>query len=323
MAKNSSGHGRFVIAGLGFGVALGVAFGALVVAPAGSNDGEALTGGKKELAQAQQDAQIAEAQADTADSMVAQLTETTVEDTLHDRPVLVVRTRDAADADVDAVTWLLGKAGAIDAGVIELSGAFTSQDGADKLKTIVTNTLPAGAQLSEERLDPGTHAGEALGSALMLAPLSGEPQATEDERKALLEGLKDAQYIDYEAGTIRPAQIVVVITGDSDGSGDEEFGSQVIANFVQAMENRGNGVVLAGRVDAAEDTGAIGLVRETEEGRGDGDRPASTVDSLDREWARLATVLAAREQLDGDSGHYGAAESAEAAAPAVPEGEPD
>ena len=59
---------------------------------------------------------------------------------------------------------MLNQAGAIDAGTITLEDSFFSQDGADQLKSIVANTLPAGAQLSETQLDPGTHAGEALGA---------------------------------------------------------------------------------------------------------------------------------------------------------------
>ena len=53
----------------------------------------------------------------------------------------------------------------------------------------------------------------------------------------------------------------------------------------------------------------MGLVRAEETG-------VSTVDSVDRAVGRMATVLAVREQLEGESGAYGSAESAEAASPA-------
>lgn len=318
MAKKTSGRGGFLVAGLGFGVAVGVLAGALVIAPATHSGGEALTGSRAELEQAQREAEISEAQAKTADAVVAELGRASIEGVLADRPVLLVRTADARDEDADAVSDLLRKAKATDAGRITLTGKFTAQDGADELKTIVTNTLPAGAQLSEDHLDPGTHFGEALGSALMLARDSGKSQASEEERATLLETLAQAGFVQYEKETIRPAQVMVVVSGGSEGAGEEGFSAQVVSNFVQAVQTRGNGVVLAGLVGSAADTGAIGLTRQAVPA---GERGVSTVDSVDRDFGRIATVLAAREQLDGDSGAYGAAASAEAATPPVPKKE--
>ncbi len=206
------------------------------------------------------------------------------------------------------VEKLLADAGAVKAGTITLAEKFLTAEGADQLKSIVANTLPAGTQLSEDRLDPGLHAGEALGSALMLAPDSGDEQASSEERGLLLRALRDAGFLDYEDGTILPAQVAVVITGGTDGN--QGIAARTLADFVGALASRGNGAVLAGRIHTAADTGAIGLVRAT------ADNGVSTVDSVDRAVGRMATVLAVREQLAGENGSYGSAESAEAASPA-------
>ena len=317
MAKNKQGRTGVLIAGLGFGVAVGVALGALVIAPNSPDGGH--TSAAADDGASEQEVAVAEAQASSADAVVSELAGKSVAGTLTDRPVLVLRTADAADEDVDGISRLLREADAVEAGTITLTEKFTDQQGADKLKTIVTNTLPTGAQLSEEHLDPGTHAGQALGSALMLAPDSGEPQANDDEREALLGALADAGYLEYERGTIRPAQVVVVVTGGADGAGETGFGAQVVSNLVEAMQERGNGVVLAGRIGSASDTGAIGLTRAAGQGDEGADRAPSTVDSVDRSWGRIATVLAVAEQLEGRSGAYGSAESAEAATPQVPD----
>ncbi len=314
MARNSSGVGGWLVAGLGFGVAAGVALGALVIAPNipdGDSTGPSVSQG--DVDGAREDAEIAEAQAASADSVIAELADDAVEGALTDRPVMVMHSASALPEDVDAVAGLLDASGAVDAGRITLGESFFTQAGADQLKSIVANTLPAGAQLSTENLDPGTHAGEAMGSALMLNPESGEEQATSDERALLLTTLRDSGFVDYEDGTILPAQIVVLVVGDSDGAGEDSFAARNVASFARALDSRGNGAVLSGRIRTAADTGPVGLIRADEQAA----EAVSTVDSVDRAWGRMATVLAAREQLDGEAGAYGSAASAEAATPAL------
>lgn len=306
MARGS-GRTGWLIGGLGFGVAAGVLLGTLVIAP---NMPEGSGPSPQELEAANVRADIAEAQAASSDSVVGELAASAVEGALADRPVLVIRTADAVGEDVAGVEKLLADAAAIDAGTLTLGEEFFSSAGADQLKAIVATTLPAGAQLSEDRLDPGLHAGEALGSALMLNPETGEEQATSEERALLLRALRDAGYLDYEDGTILPAQVIVVVTGDSDGGGEAGLAARNLADFVGALDSRGNGVVLAGRIRSASDTGAVGLVRANP---GNG---VSTVDSVDRAVGQMAAVLSVREQLAGETGSYGSAESAEAATPA-------
>lgn len=310
MARGS-GKAGWLVGGLGFGVAAGVLLGTLVIAP-NMPEGSGPSAGvpTEELAAAETRADIAEAQAASSDSVVGELAAAAVEGVLADRPVLVVRTADAAGEDVAGVEKLLADAAAVPAGTLTLGGEFFSPAGADQLKAIVANTLPAGAQLSEDRLDPGLHAGEALGSALLLNPETGEQQATEDERALLLRALRDAGFLDYEDGTILPAQVIVVVTGDSDGGGDTGLAARNLADFVAALDTRGNGAVLAGRIRTASDTGAVGLLRANP------DNGVSTVDSVDRAVGQMAAVLAVREQLAGETGAYGSAESAEAATPA-------
>lgn len=302
---STSGRVGWLIGGIGFGIAAGVALGTLVIAP---NMPESSSSGAAELGEATERADIAEAQAASADSVVGELAAGAVTGTLGERPVLVFRTADAVEEDVAGVEKLLSDAGAVDAGTITLAERFLTSEGADELKSIVANTLPAGARLSEDRLDPGLHAGEALGSALLLEPESGEEQASSEERGLLLRALRDAGFIDYEDGTILPAQVAVIITGDDDGSSG--LAARTLADFVAALDGRGNGAVLAGRIHTAADTGVVGLVRAA------ADNGVSTVDSVDRAVGRMATVLAVREQLEGETGSYGSAESAEAASPA-------
>lgn len=313
MAKKTAGRAGFWWAGLGWGVAAGVALGALVLAPNMPGTGSSATGEQdtQALAAAEQTAEINAAQAQVSDDAVGQLIPAAVTDTLDQRPVLVMSTADAAPEDLEAVQWLLGAAAADDAGHISLTEKFLDQNAADELKTLVTSTLPAGAQLSEGTLNAGTHAGEALGSALMLDPETAEPLASSEDRALVLQTLRDAGFIDYPDGTILPAQVIIVITGGNDGSGEGAFAAETLADFAVALDGRGNGAILSGRVEAAAEQGALGLIRTDETAAGN----VTTVDSLDREFARGATVLGVNEQLAGEAGAYGVTDEADAAMP--------
>ncbi|BAC18360.1 hypothetical protein HMPREF0290_1582 [Corynebacterium efficiens YS-314] len=307
----SRGRGAVFIAGIAFGVAAGTAFGTYVLAPNLPENSDPNAPSSAELAAAEETAAVNGVQADQADSIIGHIVEDLVAGQLQDRPVLLMHTTDAEQSDIDDVAWLLQRAGAINAGRIQLEEQFFNQDSADQLKSIVTNTLPAGAQLSETQLDPGTHAGEALGAGLMLNPESGEPQASTAERALLLGALRDTGYINYEDGTILPGQVVVLVTGDSDGTGESSYAAESQSLFARALDSRGSGVVVAGRIHTAADTGVIGRLRANP----DAVANVSTVDSVGRTWGKMATVLSVRDELAGQSGAYGSAASAEAASP--------
>ncbi|ALC05789.1 hypothetical protein CDES_06875 [Corynebacterium deserti GIMN1.010] len=312
MAKRR-GKGAASIAALAFGAAAGIAFGTYVLAPNLPENVDPNAPTAADLVAAETQAEVNAVQADQADSIIDHIVEDVVAGTLTDRPVLVLRTADAEQADVDDISWLLRQAGAVDAGTVTLEEQFFAQDGADQLKSIVANTLPAGAQLSETQLDPGTHAGEALGAALLLNPENGEPLASTGERSLLLNVLRDSGFISYEDGTILPGQVIVLITGDSDGSGDSAFTAESQSLFARALDAQGSGVVVAGRIHTAADTGVIGRLRANP----DAAENVSTVDSIDRTWGKMATVLSVREELAGRAGAYGSAASADAASPSL------
>lgn len=301
-----------VITGLMLGIACGVVFGTFVLGPnlpGGSNqenaDAVAL------LDKAREDADINKAQAKTVDKYIASIAESAVAGRLVDRSVLVISTADASNEDLEHVDWLLRHAGAIDAGVVKLEKKFVEQDAADALKRIVTDTLPAGAKLSEGTLDPGKHTGEALGFAI--GEVDGQPLASVEDRKAFLDALQNAGFISFEEGTIQPAQGVLLVTGDDDGSKDS-FGPMTLASFAQGIDAQGAGVVVAGRIHTAADSGVIGRIREKPEGRDN----VSTVDSVNQSYGRMAVILAMLEQLQGSSGAYGAAKDTDGAAPPLP-----
>lgn len=322
MAKKSRTSRSGLVAAAACGVAVGTAFGTFVLSP--NLPGGALQESHDAvvaLEQSEQEARIAKAQASTADSYIEASSTKFVADALKDIPVVVMTTADADADDVASVDTLLQASGASVVGRIGLTEKFFQQDSAEALKSIVANTLPAGAQLSVDNLDPGTHAGEALGAAL-LTDAEGKPMADEQERALLLNALQQAGFMNIE-GAKDAARVAIIITGEQ----QHEDNSDVISPYAETnlgrlalgMNERGSGVVLAGRINTAADGGAIDVVRTAQErdsGSAQGAiRGVSTIDSVNMVYGQIGIILSARDQLLGKFGAYGAAESAEAAGP--------
>ncbi|MCF1764606.1 copper transporter [Corynebacterium argentoratense] len=322
MAKKSKTSRSGLVASAACGVAVGTAFGTFVLSP--NLPGGALQESHDAvvaLEQSEQEARIAKAQASTADSYIEASSTKLVAGALKDIPVVVMTTDDADADDVASVDALLQASGASVVGRVGLTEKFFQQDSAEALKSIVANTLPAGAQLNVDNLDPGTHAGEALGAAL-LTDAEGKPMADEQERALLLNALQQAGFMNIE-GAKEAARVAIIITGEQ----QHEDNSDVISPYAETnlgrlalgMNERGSGVVLAGRINTAADGGAIDVVRtaqERESGSAQGaTRGVSTIDSVNMVYGQIGVILSARDQLLGKFGAYGAAESAEAAGP--------
>ena len=282
MAAKKRRYGA-VIAGLLFGVALGTAFDHIVLTPnipGGNNEANNKT--VAELSNTKRQSEINQAEAQSADAYVASVAETAVQGKLADKTVVVIRTADADKGDVDNVEWLLQKAGATKAGEVTLKERFLSQDGADAVKSLVVNTLPS----------------------------EGASDADEQERSALLDAFTEGGFIDADYDATRAADAAVIVTGDSEGIGSESFAATNLAAFAEALKSKSKGVVVAGRIHTAAPTGVIGQLRKSDRGKS-----VSTMDSVNRAYGRLGTVLAVQEQLDGGKGAYGAAASADAPTP--------
>ncbi|MCG7260063.1 copper transporter [Corynebacterium aurimucosum] len=309
-----------IITGLGFGAALGIALGTLVIAPnmdSGSGPGgESTSEVREKYGKLVLDNNIAEAQLDSADSVMGELGRYVVDGSLVQRPVMVLSMPDADDADVKAVKDLLGSADSTDAGSIKLTEKLVAQESADKLLSLVTTTLPAGAKLDKKKIDAGTHAGQALAAGLMMDAKTTEPLASVDDRATLLRALRDAGYIEYKDGTILPAQAVVVVgggmtPGEEDDSAAAKYAIDTTVNFLEGFDSVDTAMVYAGHVESAGDDGVLDKLRADK-------TEISTVDSIDHPVSQMASVLAVKEQLDGGHGVYGSAANAESAAPALP-----
>lgn len=274
MAK-TQGRVGLIAAGLGWGAALGIALGALVLAPAmpgkvdlGFSQYKADAPAKPAVDDAELEA--AQARAEEANDLLAQESGSIVSGALKDVPVTIVRTAAADSEDVESVRWLLNAAGASDSGELTLTERFSDQAGADELSSIVANTLPSGAKLSVEDRSPGLHAGQSLATVLFDDGTSGESKTLPDDRTLVLDSLQQAGFIEF-SGSIVPAGAVVIVDGPARSS---DFSAQVIGDFAKALGAEGKTALAT---QGAEPDAISGV---------------KTVGGVDAEAGRIKSVLA-------------------------------
>ncbi|WP_278265418.1 copper transporter [Nocardia sp. AG03] len=244
------------------------------------------------------------ARLDTADQFVAGAAGRILGGTLADRSVVVFSTPDADPTDIDGVSRALETAGAAVTGRIALTETFTDAGEGDRMRSALTNIVPAGAQLHTGAVDQGSMAGDLLGLTLLLDPATNQPRSTPQELALALETLRGGGFLAYGDTPVRPAQLAVVVTGD--GVVSDTGQGATIARFTGAVRARAAGTVLAGRAGAAEGDGAIAVVRA----QAPLAASVTTVDNADREIGRVTTALAFTEQLSGGAGRYGTSSTA-------------
>ncbi|GAC69744.1 copper transporter [Gordonia soli] len=237
-------------------------------------------------------------QVNAANSFDAAVAPRLIANTLDDHSVLVVTAPGAAQSDVDGVKESLSSAGARFAGQIGLTDVLVRDDDAERLRSIVDQTIPPGATLRPELTDSGGRVGDLLGSLLLHR--SGRPAVSTGDVRTGLSTLRDGGFISYTDNAISAADLVVVVTGgplgkDSGGQG------QLTARLGAAMAARAQGGTLVGRTGSADGGSPIAVVR-SDPGLGNA---ISTVDNVDQQTGRITTVLTMVEESAGRTGAYG------------------
>lgn len=238
---------------------------------------------------------------DAADEFDAAMSARIVRDSLTGKSVLLVRTPDTVDGDVEAMTRVIGQAGGTVTGTIAISTEFVAATSAEKLRSVVNSPIvPPGAALNSALTDPDAQAGDLLGLTLLN---SREPSAVPVDtaaRDTVLTTLRDTGFISY-GDRVAPADTAVVVTG---GALPEDAGNQgaTVARFAAALASHGFGTVLAGREGSATGVSAIAVARADAALRG----AVTTVDDAGIADGRITTVLAMQSLISGAApAHYG------------------
>ncbi|MEZ0343009.1 copper transporter [Mycobacterium sp. pV006] len=228
---------------------------------------------------------------------------------LRDKSVILFRTPEANDDDVEAMVRLVGQAGGAVSGTIGLTTQFVEAHAAEKLLSVVNSPIvPAGAQLNTRTVDQGSQAGDLLGISLLI---NKDPQARpvdDAARETVLTTLRDAGFVTFGADRIGAADTALVVTGGALGTDAGNQGATV-ARFTAGLAQHGSGTVLVGRDGSASGTAAIAVARADSALSS----AYSTVDDINQESGRITAVLALGDLIAGGKpGQYGIGQGAAA-----------
>ncbi|MCE9515116.1 MAG: copper transporter [Mycobacterium sp.] len=210
------------------------------------------------------------------------------------KSVVLLRTPESAEADLDSTIRLVQQAGGSVTGTIALTEEFVDGNAAEKLRSVVVSPIvPPGTQLSTTLTDASAQAGDLLGIALLIHRDPAIAPVDDAARDTVLAALRDTGFIEAPE-RIGAANTAVIITG---GALPQDAGNQgaAVARFAAALAPHGSGTVLAGRDGAASAISAVAVTR-ADPGLA---AAVTTVDDIGTEAGRITRVLALRALLDG------------------------
>lgn len=210
------------------------------------------------------------------------------------KSVVLLRTPESAEADLDSTIRLVQQAGGSVTGTIALTEEFVDGNAAEKLRSVVVSPIvPPGTQLSTTLTDASAQAGDLLGIALLIHRDPAIAPVDDAARDTVLAALRDTGFVEAPE-RIGAANTAVIVTG---GALPQDAGNQgaAVARFAAALAPHGSGTVLAGRDGAASAISAVAVTR-ADPGLA---AAVTTVDDIGTEAGRITTVLALRALLDG------------------------
>ena len=239
----------------------------------------------------------------------SQMSPRILRDTMAGKSVVVFRTPDAEDDDVDGLSRMVEQAGGAVTGTVSLTEEFVDANSAEKLLSVVNSPIvPAGAQLNTKSVDQGSQAGDLLGITLLINRDPKAPPVNDQDRDTVLTALRDTGFITYGTERIGAANAALVVTGGVLGDDGGNRGATV-ARFAAGLAPHGSGTVIAGRDGSASGTAAVAVTR-SDAGL---TTAVSTVDDVDVASGRITAVLALQDLINGGrSGQYGVGQSATA-----------
>ncbi|MBU9765367.1 copper transporter [Mycobacterium sp. TNTM28] len=225
----------------------------------------------------------------------AQMAPRMVRDALRDKSVVVFRTPDAADGDVEAVAGYIRHAGGAVTSTISLTSEFVEANSADKLLSVVNSPIvPAGKQLSTAAVDQGSQAGDLLGITLLIDRNPAVAPVDDTQRQTVLAALRDTGFLTYDAAHIPAANTALIVTGGGLGADGGNRGVTT-ARFAAGLAPHGAGTVLMGRSGSASGTGPVAVTRSDAGLSG----AVSTVDDADTSAGQITAVLALADLAGG------------------------
>ena len=289
-------------------LALGVVLGARVLPGLG---GPGLVGGdadaRQQYAALRDENKALTEKLSAAGQFDAALASRMVRDALTGKSVVLFRTPDADNDDVEAIRRLVSQAGGSVTGTIGLTSEFVEANAGEKLRSVVNSPiLPAGAQLNTALVDPASQAGDLLGMVVLINRDPKVAPVDDAARETVLTALRDTGFLTPDKAAAADTAVVVTGGGLADDAGNQGI---TVARLAAGLAPHGSGTVLAGRDGSASGVSAVALVRADAAMA----NAVSTVDDVGTPAGRITTVLALQAMIAGaPPGRYGVGQGAAA-----------
>jgi len=225
-----------------------------------------------------------------------------VDGALDKKDVLLIVMPGASATTRDGVDKEISAAGGKITGRLELTSSYVDERRGTDITSLATSGLhPQGLTLPVVN-DPGK-----IGGALLAFVLLGLGQPT--DLTQVLGGFSELHMVSVDGSSISPSKTVVVI-----GTGSmptDSYAAGMELSFVDALQDAGGHVVVAGNAASASQAGLVASVR----GSGADKNTVSTVDNADTAIGEVSTALALADIVNSNVGHYGTGKGADALFP--------
>ena len=262
-----------------------------------------------------------EAGIDHREQVLAEVSPALLAGQLRNRSVVLIRLPGVDNAAVEPLADALASAGATVTGQIEVQAAWTEpdqQEAREAAAAALASALPTGA---------GVQSAEARIAALLARAVvgrgTGGSAPVDQTATAVLEELQDRRLVAIDDDlSARAGEAVLLAPAVPEPAAGQPSPTQPpedtvsFLGLVDALDRGCDGAVVLGPASSATRGGVIAEVRADDAVSA----RATTVDTGSTQMGVLTSVLALREQLDGDAGSYGFGAGAADPMPAVPAG---
>ena len=270
-------------------------------------DAQSLAATQARLAVLQEGTEFADAYADrTADQLVGR--------SLDGRAVTLLTLPGADEADVDALTDMVGRAGASVTARAAVREELLDVGNRQLVTELATQMSDSAGDTIEMPADASGYEQMAMLVAHALVTRKNGGEAPDGAGESVLAGLDTADLLTVTGDVDSRGSTVLVVAGEPYGSADDREGAgDILSTLVTVLDERSEGLVLAGPVSSSADDGLVGTVRAEPATAG----TVSTVDAVERTAGVVAAVLALGAEAAGRSGHYGTSAAGDGAVPSA------
>ena len=231
---------------------------------------------------------------------------------LDGRAVTLLTLPGADDADAQQLTRMVGRAGGSVTARAAIDEKLLDVGERQLVSELATQLADSVGKAVEMPADVTGYDQLAVLVAHALSSANDEGGAPDEAAESILAGLETAGLITVTGDVGARGSLVLVLTGEPYGSPDDRQGAgSILSTLVSGLDQRSDGVVVAGPVESSAEDGLVGTVRADPATANE----ISTVDAVERTAGAVVAVLALRAEAGGTSGHYGTGAAGDGAVP--------